>query len=112
MVPESGARRQVGRGSSRRDRLVDMSQVQDDLEVVTGEAAEWLRANWDPDLTLGEWWERMARSGWSFPTWPVEWYGKGLVPHLAGVVNAVRRDVGVVRPVPVALPPWPPVRRR
>lgn len=75
-----------------------MSQVQDDLEVVTGEAAEWLRANWDPDLTLGEWWERMARSGWSFPTWPVEWYGKGLAPHLAGVVNAVRRDVGVVPP--------------
>ena len=38
----------------------------------------WLEENWDPDLTVEEWWDRLGRSGWAVPTWPVEWYGKGL----------------------------------
>jgi alkylation response protein AidB-like acyl-CoA dehydrogenase len=42
------------------------------------EVKSWLAENWDPDLTVGEWWERLGDSGWAVPTWPVEWYGKGL----------------------------------
>ena len=42
------------------------------------EVKSWLAENWDPDLTVGEWWERLGESGWAVPTWPVEWYGKGL----------------------------------
>ena len=45
---------------------------------VTAEVTAWLETNWDPDLTVGEWWERLGTSGWAAPTWPVEWYGKGL----------------------------------
>ena len=47
----------------------------DDLVV---EVTAWLEANWDPDLTVAEWWDRLGRSGWAVPTWPEEWYGKGL----------------------------------
>jgi alkylation response protein AidB-like acyl-CoA dehydrogenase len=38
----------------------------------------WLEENWDPDLTVGEWWERLGLAGWAAPTWPTEWYGRGL----------------------------------
>jgi alkylation response protein AidB-like acyl-CoA dehydrogenase len=47
----------------------------DDL---TTEVTRWLEANWDPDLTVEEWWERLGRSGWGVPIWPADWYGKGL----------------------------------
>ena len=45
---------------------------------VTAELAAWLEANWDPDLTVGEWWERLGTAGWSAPAWPSEWFGHGL----------------------------------
>jgi alkylation response protein AidB-like acyl-CoA dehydrogenase len=38
----------------------------------------WLTENWDPDLTVAEWWERLGLAGWCAPTWPVEWFGKGV----------------------------------
>jgi alkylation response protein AidB-like acyl-CoA dehydrogenase len=38
----------------------------------------WLEENWDPDLTVREWWERLGMSGWLAPTWPVDAYGRGL----------------------------------
>ncbi|MFP3901903.1 MAG: acyl-CoA dehydrogenase family protein [Acidimicrobiia bacterium] len=45
---------------------------------VVAEVESWLAENWDPDLTVGEWWARLGDAGWSAPTWPVEWFGKGL----------------------------------
>ncbi|MEI7591596.1 MAG: acyl-CoA dehydrogenase family protein [Actinomycetes bacterium] len=38
----------------------------------------WLEENWNPDLTVAEWWNRLGLAGWCAPTWPVEWYGKGV----------------------------------
>mgnify|MGYP003455095442 CR=1 FL=1 len=38
----------------------------------------WLTDNWDPDLTVGEWWERLGSSGWAAPALPANAYGKGL----------------------------------
>ena len=45
---------------------------------VAGEVKTWLSENWDPDLTVGEWWERLGTSGWAAPTLPEGSYGKGL----------------------------------
>ncbi len=50
------------------------AKTDDMTAAVTG----WLEQNWDPDLTVAEWWDRLGRSGWATPTWPVEWYGRGL----------------------------------
>lgn len=47
-------------------------------DVVIDELTAFLESNWDPDLTVGEWWERLGTSGWAAPGWPVEWFGKGL----------------------------------
>lgn len=47
------------------------------VDAVT-EVKEWLAANWDPDLTVGEWWELLGTSGWAAPMLPENAYGKGL----------------------------------
>jgi alkylation response protein AidB-like acyl-CoA dehydrogenase len=38
----------------------------------------WLESNWDPDLTVGQWWDRMGLAGWSAPSLPPGAYGKGI----------------------------------
>ena len=45
---------------------------------VVEELNGWLDANWDPDLTVGEWWERLGSAGWSAPSLPAESYGRGV----------------------------------
>jgi alkylation response protein AidB-like acyl-CoA dehydrogenase len=48
-----------------------------DADAVTA-VKEWLAVNWDSDLTVLEWWERLGTSGWSAPGLPESTYGKGL----------------------------------
>jgi alkylation response protein AidB-like acyl-CoA dehydrogenase len=38
----------------------------------------WLADNWDPDLTVGEWWERLGLAGWAAPGLPTHAYGKAM----------------------------------
>jgi alkylation response protein AidB-like acyl-CoA dehydrogenase len=38
----------------------------------------WLEDNWNPDLTVAEWWERLGTAGWSAPNLPTTAYGRGL----------------------------------
>ena len=42
------------------------------------ELRDWLASNWDPDLTVAAWWERLGLAGWSAPLLPVDSYGHGL----------------------------------
>ena len=58
--------------------MTDLAGFRATTEDPVAEVTAWLEENWDPDLTVDEWWERLGRSGWAAPTWPVEWYGKGL----------------------------------
>ena len=41
------------------------------------ELKQWLAANWDPEITVGEWWERLGMDGWSAPSLPTNAYGRG-----------------------------------
>lgn len=47
-------------------------------DALIDELTDWLEQNWDPDLTVGEWWERLGMSGWAAPMLPEDSYGKGL----------------------------------
>jgi alkylation response protein AidB-like acyl-CoA dehydrogenase len=40
--------------------------------------AGWLEESWDPDLTVGQWWERLGLSGWAAPMLPPDRYGRGV----------------------------------
>jgi alkylation response protein AidB-like acyl-CoA dehydrogenase len=63
---------------------------------VTAEVRAWLEENWDPDITVGEWWERLGLSGWAAPAWPVEWYGKGLAREDAVRVQRTISEFGAL----------------
>jgi alkylation response protein AidB-like acyl-CoA dehydrogenase len=42
------------------------------------ELRDWLADNWDPDLSVAEWWARLGTAGWSNPLLPPGRYGRGL----------------------------------
>ena len=56
----------------------------------------WLEENWDPDLTVGEWWERLGLSGWAAPNLPENAYGKGLNRNDAVAVQKAIADFGAL----------------
>jgi alkylation response protein AidB-like acyl-CoA dehydrogenase len=47
-------------------------------DELLSELRSWLAENWDPDLTVGEWWERLGLAGWSAPGLPESAYGRGM----------------------------------
>jgi alkylation response protein AidB-like acyl-CoA dehydrogenase len=47
-------------------------------EELLSELRSWLKKSWDPDLTVGEWWERLGLEGWSAPGLPTNAYGKAM----------------------------------
>ena len=65
---------------------------------VRDELGSWLADAWDPDLTVAQWWERLADSGWAVPTWPSEWLGRDLPRELAPMVAAELRAAGAIGP--------------
>jgi alkylation response protein AidB-like acyl-CoA dehydrogenase len=64
--------------------------------TVRAELRSWLADAWDPDLTVGAWWERLADSGWAVPTWPTAWLGRDLPRELASVVATELRAAGAI----------------
>jgi alkylation response protein AidB-like acyl-CoA dehydrogenase len=67
-----------------------------ELDAVRDEVRAWLDEHWDPDLTVREWWQRIAEAGWAFPTWPNEWYGRGLNPAALEAVGQAFRAKGAM----------------
>jgi len=63
---------------------------------VRAEVRAWLEANWEPELSLRVWRERLADSGWGCPTWPREWYGRALPVALLDVVREEFLRAGAV----------------
>ncbi|MDA8033047.1 MAG: acyl-CoA dehydrogenase family protein, partial [Actinomycetota bacterium] len=63
---------------------------------------EWLELNWDPDLTVGEWWGRLGLSGWAAPTLPKDRYGLGLSRAEAVAAQKTIADFGAL-PAPGGL---------
>ena len=70
--------------------------TESELGAVRDEVSAWLDENWNTELTVREWWKLLADSGWGFPTWPVEWYGRGLGADALTVVSQVFQSRGVM----------------
>jgi alkylation response protein AidB-like acyl-CoA dehydrogenase len=58
--------------------VTDATEAPTSIDAVLDELRTFLHENWDPDLTVGEWWERLGASGWASPGLPTNAYGKGL----------------------------------
>ena len=72
-----------------------MAPTEDDIRA---EVRAWLADTWDPERPLADWRSDLADSGWGCPTWPREWYGRGLSPELGRVVAEELRAAGAVGP--------------
>ena len=81
------------RAAPRRTRLTGntlpaVSSTEDDAGI-GDELQAWLERNWDPDLAVSEWWERVGDAGWTAPHFPLEWGGRGYTRRAQ--VTAYRR---------------------
>ncbi len=58
----------------------------------------WLQGNWDPDLNVTEWWERVGEAGWTAPHFPLEWGGRGYSRRSQQIVHHAFREHGALPP--------------
>jgi alkylation response protein AidB-like acyl-CoA dehydrogenase len=70
--------------------MTDLEAAPKTDNALIDELRTWLEDNWDADLTVAEWWERLGTAGWSAPTLPTHAYGRGL-SRTDGV--AVQREI-------------------
>src|SRR5690606_19322881 len=70
--------------------------MSDASRAVRAEVEAFLDEQWSPDLSVGEWWQRLADGGWGFPTWPSEWFGRGGDADLLSQVSAIFQERGVL----------------
>ena len=63
---------------------------------VIDELKSWLDDNWDPDLTVAEWWERLGLAGWAAPSLPENAYGRNLSRNEAVSVAEAISDHGAL----------------
>lgn len=67
---------------------------------VETEVASWIEDNWDPALTVGDWWQLLADSGYAHPALPENAGGKGWSQGAAGQVMRTLASMDVVGPPP------------
>ncbi len=78
-------------------RTATMSDTQSVAEIAD-EARDWVIENWDPAMSLGDWWQRLAGAGYAFPRWPALAGGRSLDKAGARAVIETRRSVGAYGP--------------
>lgn len=60
------------------------------------EVRTWLGENWNPELTVGQWWELLGLAGWVAPAWPSDWFGRDLSTAEANVVSSEITEFGAL----------------
>jgi alkylation response protein AidB-like acyl-CoA dehydrogenase len=63
---------------------------------VRAEVSAWLKANWNPELSLIEWRNKLIESGWGVPHWPTEWHGRGLPVGFNAPIDEEFAKIGAV----------------
>ena len=65
-------------------------------EQVRADVRAWLKANWDPELSLLEWRNKLVESGWGAPHYPKEWHGRGLPVKFNTPIDDEFAQVGAI----------------
>ncbi|MEZ5245204.1 MAG: acyl-CoA dehydrogenase family protein [Acidimicrobiales bacterium] len=60
--------------------------------------AQWARANWDPTMTVREWWQLLADERYSLPSLPEDAYGRGYSRQEENEVKLGLSDAGTLGP--------------
>jgi alkylation response protein AidB-like acyl-CoA dehydrogenase len=65
----------------------------------TSEAVRgWVEANWHLDMTLADWWQRLADAGFAFPHWPAGLGGGNMRATEAALIQQALGTHGVIGP--------------
>ena len=75
-----------------------MEAVSEVIEEARVGVRKWLSGHWDPELTVRQWWVLLADSGWGFPHWPSEWFGRAMSGPEAAAVLDEMAAAGVLGP--------------
>lgn len=67
-------------------------------DEVSVEATDWVATNWDPNLTVGEWWVRLADAGYSHPTLSEAGGGRGYSRSQNRELRQALADAGALGP--------------
>ena len=68
------------------------------------ELQHWISENWDLEVTVAEWWDRLARAGLTAPTWPRSQGGLAATTGIQAVVEEELAKIGaILAPLTV---PW------
>ncbi len=76
--------------------MTDLEERTEQSNDAVDAVRAWLSENWDPDLTVAEWWNRLGLSGWAAPGLPENAYGKGLNRNDAVAVQNAIAEFGAL----------------
>lgn len=68
-----------------------MNELRDELRA-------WIGTHWDERSSVRDWWRCLVESGWAYPHWPTEWYGRGLGHDAVAMVRDELAAAGVLGP--------------
>lgn len=76
--------------------VTDRLDASTDGEEILADLRTWLGSNWDPDLSVAEWWELLGTSGWAAPTLPTSAYGRGVARSVGVQVGRTIHEFGAL----------------
>jgi alkylation response protein AidB-like acyl-CoA dehydrogenase len=65
---------------------------------LAAEVQAWVDANWDTNITVREWWLRLADAGYAYPSWPTGLGGSGAGRRDAATIAGVLAQNRVIGP--------------
>jgi len=66
--------------------------------VTSDAVGAWIEANWNLDITLADWWQRLADAGYAFPHWPTGFGGSDMRAADASAIQQLLGTHGVIGP--------------
>src|ERR1700712_303542 len=64
------------------------------MDELGDEVTAWLAAHFRNDLPKREWLAMVVDAGYAVPTWPAEWFGRGLDARAAATIGTAFAAVG------------------
>ena len=66
--------------------------------VTSDAVGAWIEANWHLDITLADWWQRLADAGYAFPHWPTGFGGSDMRAADVSAIQQLLGTHGVIGP--------------
>ncbi len=67
-------------------------------EGFRAELQRWIANNWDPQVSVAEWWDRLASTGLTVPTWPRSQGGLAATTGIQSIIEDELAKIGAIAP--------------